>query len=153
MIMDMATLANNKKAFHTYSIGETFEAGLALSGAEVKSIRNGQASLTGSYVSIRGGEAFLKNAFVARYKNSPARDDYNENRDRKLLLHKSQIAKLAHSLDEKGTAIVPLEIYTSKRRLKLKIAVAKGKKQYDKRESIKRKETNRDLERAVRRRI
>jgi SsrA-binding protein len=149
----MPSYANNKKAFHTYSIGETFEAGLVLSGAEVKSIRNGQASLTGAYVSVRNGEAYLKNAFVARYKNSPTRDDYNESKDRKLLLHKSQILKLAHSLDEKGTAIVPLEIYTSKRRLKLKIAIAKGKKQYDKRESIKKKESRRSIDRAVRSRI
>lgn len=149
----MPSYANNKKAFHTYSIGETLEAGLVLSGAEVKSIRNGQASLNGAYVSIRGGEAYLKNAFVARYKNSPARDDYNESKDRKLLLHKNQISKLAHALDEKGTTIVPLEIYTSKRRLKLKIAIGKGKKQYDKRESIKKKETKRNIDRAVRSRV
>ncbi|HYC79675.1 MAG TPA: SsrA-binding protein SmpB [Candidatus Binatia bacterium] len=149
----MATLANNRKAFHTYTIEDTIEAGLVLEGPEVKSIRNGQVSLNGSYVSIHGGEAYLKNAFVARYKNSPNQETYNESRDRKLLLHKDQISKLAHRLDEKGTAIVPLEIYTSRRRIKVKIAVAKGKKQYDKRVSIKNKETKRRIERTLRQRV
>jgi SsrA-binding protein len=149
----MPTYANNKKAFHTYSIEETFEAGLILEGPEVKSIRNGQVSLAGAYVSVRGGEAYLKNAFVAKYKNAANQTLYNENRDRKLLLKKSEISKLAHRLDEKGTAIVPLEIYTSKRRIKVKIAVAKGKKQFDKRESIKRKETKRKIERTLRTKI
>lgn len=149
----MPSYANNKKAFHTYSIGDSIEAGLVLTGAEVKSVRNGQASLTGSYVSVQGGQAYLKNSFIARYKNSPANLDYNENRDRKLLLHKKEISKLAHALDEKGTAIVPLEIYTSKRRLKLKIAIGKGKKQYDKRESIKKKELKRNIDRTLRSRV
>jgi SsrA-binding protein len=149
----MPSLASNKKAFHTYSIEDTFEAGLVLEGPEVKSIRNGQVSLNGSYVTIRGGEAYLKNAFISKYKNSPSQELYNENRDRKLLLHKDQINKLANRLNEKGTAIVPLEIYTSKRRIKVKIAVAKGKKQYDKRATIKEKENKRKAERAIRTRV
>jgi SsrA-binding protein len=126
------------------------EAGLVLEGPEVKSIRNGQVSLNGAYVSIQGGQAWLKNAFVAKYKNSPKQELYNESRDRKLLLHKDQIAKLSNRLDEKGTAIVPLEIYTSKRRIKVRIAVAKGKKQFDKRATIKSKETKRKIERTLR---
>ncbi|MBX4187872.1 MAG: SsrA-binding protein SmpB [Candidatus Doudnabacteria bacterium] len=149
----MATLANNKKALHDYLIDETIEAGLVLEGPEVKSIRNGQVSLNGSYVSIRGGQAYLKNAFVAKYKNSPDKDLYNESRERKLLLHKNEISKLANKLDEKGTAIVPLEIYTSKRRIKIRIALAHGKKQYDKRASIKAKETKRQIDRSIRTRI
>jgi SsrA-binding protein len=149
----MPTLANNKKAFHTYSIEDSLEAGIVLDGPEVKSTRNGQVSLNGSYVSIRGGEAYLKNAFIARYKNAPPQYEGQENRDRKLLLHKDQIIKLQHRLDEKGTAIVPLEIYTSKKRIKVKIAVAKGKKQYDKRASIKEKEAKRKIERTVKIRI
>lgn len=149
----MATLANNKKAFYTYSIEDTLEAGLVLTGPEVKSIKHGQVSLNGAYITIRGGEAYLKNAFIAKYKNSNTQETYNENADRKLLLHKDEILKLAHRLDEKGTAIVPLEIYTKKRRIKVKIAVAKGKKQYDKRSSIKDKETKRKTERALRTRV
>lgn len=149
----MPVYAKNPKAFYSYSIEDTLEAGLVLSGGEVKSIRAGQVSLNGAYVSIHNGQAYLKNAFIARYKSTRTDDGYNENADRKLLLHKKQISELAHRLDEKGTAIVPLEIYTSKKRLKLKIAVAKGKKQYDKRESIKKKETKRSLDRAVRTRV
>jgi SsrA-binding protein len=149
----MPTLASNKKAFHTYSIEDSIEAGLVLEGPEVKSIRDGQVSLNGAYVSIQGGQAYLKNSFVAKYKNSNKQDGYNENRDRKLLLHKDQISKLAHSLDEKGTAIVPLEIYTSKRRIKIRIAVGKGKKQFDKRATIKAKETKRKIDRTLRTRV
>ncbi len=149
----MATLANNKKAFHTYSITDTLEAGLVLEGSEVKSIKAGQASLNGSYVSIRGGEAYLKNAFIARYKNSIDKDTINEYRDRKLLLHKNQILKLAGQLDEKGMAVVPLEIYTKKRRIKVKIGLGKGKKQFDKRVSIKKKEMKRSIDRTLRSRV
>jgi SsrA-binding protein len=146
----MATLANNRKAFHTYSIGDSLEAGLVLEGAEVKSIKAGQVSLNGAYVSIKNGEAFLKNAFVAKYKNAPEKEGYNEYKDRKLLLHKDQIMKLTHRLNEKGIAIVPIEIYTSKKRIKIRIAIGKGKKQFDKRESIKKKETKRKIDRTLR---
>lgn len=149
----MPSLASNKKAFHTYSIEDSLEAGIVLEGPEVKSARNGQVSLNGAYVTIKGGEAYLKNAFIAKYKNAPQQELYNEYRDRKLLLHKDQISKLAHRLDEKGTAIVPLEIYTSKRRIKVKIAVGKGKKQFDKRATIKEKETKRKIDRTLRQRV
>ncbi len=124
-----------------------------MEGPEVKSARNGQVSLSGAYVTIKGGEAYLKNAFIAKYKNAPQQELYNEYRDRKLLLHKDQISKLAHRLDEKGTAIVPLEIYTSKRRIKVKIAVGKGKKQFDKRATIKEKESKRKIDRTLRQRV
>lgn len=149
----MPSYAQNRKAFHTYSIEDTLEAGLVLTGAEVKSIRGGQVSLNGAYVSILQGQAYLRNAFIARYKNSNQQDGYNESGDRKLLLHRDQIIKLSNLLHEKGTTIVPLEIYTSKKRLKLKIAVGKGKKQHDKRESIKQKENKRSIDRALRQRI
>ena len=124
-----------------------------MTGAEVKSVRGGQVSLNGAYVSILRGEAFLRNTFIARYKNSPAQELYNEYGDRKLLLHRAQIIKLQNSLNEKGVTIVPIEIYTSKKRIKLKIAIAKGKKQHDKRESIKKKENKRSDERALRQRV
>ena len=149
----MPTYANNRKAFHTYSIEDTFEAGLVLSGHEVKSIRNGQVSLNGAYVSILGQEAYLKNAFVGRYKQAAGLEGIDESRERKLLLHKQQILKLMQRLHEKGTTLVPLEIYTHKKRIKLKFAVAKGKKQFDKRESIKKKELKRSLDRTIRKRV
>jgi SsrA-binding protein len=149
----MPSYASNRKAFHTYSINDTFEAGLVLEGHEVKSIRNGQVSLNGAYVSIRGGEAYLKNAYIGKYKQASNLEGHDENRERKLLLHKNEILRLVSRLNEKGTTLVPLEIYTSKRRLKLKFAVATGKKQYDKRESIKKKETKRRLDRVIRQKI
>jgi SsrA-binding protein len=149
----MPVYANNRKAFHTYSIEDTFEAGIVLAGHEVKSIRSGSVSLAGAYVSLRAGEAFLKNAYVAKYKQASKLEGYDENRERKLLLHKNEIIKIANRLNEKGTTLVPLEIYTSKNRLKLKIGVGKGKKQYDKRESIKKKETKRSIDRSIRQRV
>ena len=151
--MDMPTYANNRKAFHSYSIEDTFEAGLVLSGHEVKSIRSGQVSLNGAYVSIIGGEAYLKHTYIGKYKQASKLESYDENRDRKLLLHKNEILRLINRLNEKGTTLVPLEIYTSKKRLKLKFAVATGKKQYDKREAIRKKETKRSIDRAIRQRI
>lgn len=149
----MPSYASNRKAFHSYSIEDTFEAGLVLAGHEVKSVRSGQVSLNGAYVSIRNGEAYLKNAYIGKYKQAANLDGHDENRERKLLLHKNEILKLVTRLNEKGTTLVPLEIYTSKRRLKLKFAVATGKKQYDKRATIKKKETKRNIDRAIRQRI
>ena len=149
----MPSYAQNRKAFHSYSIEESFEAGLVLSGHEVKSIRNGQVSLNGAYVSIRGQEAYLKNAHISKYKNAANPDSIDEDRERKLLLHKHQILKLMQRLNDKGTTLVPLEIYTHKKRIKLKFAVAKGKKQFDKRETIKKKELKRSLDRTIRTRI
>ncbi|OGE80905.1 MAG: SsrA-binding protein [Candidatus Doudnabacteria bacterium RIFCSPLOWO2_02_FULL_48_8] len=149
----MPTLAQNQKAFHTYSIEDTFEAGLVLTGHEVKSIKSGQASLAGAFVSIRSGEAYLKNAYIGKYRQASNLESYNESQDRKLLLHKNEILKLATRLNEKGLALVPLELYTKKNRIKLKLGLAKGKKQFDKREAIKRKETKRKIERTIRSRI
>ncbi|MBX4205309.1 MAG: SsrA-binding protein SmpB [Candidatus Doudnabacteria bacterium] len=149
----MPTLASNRKAFHSYSIEDTFEAGLVLSGHEVKSMRNGEVSLNGAYVSIRNGEAYLKNAYIGKYKQAANLEGHDENRDRKLLLHKNEILKLVSRLHEKGTTLVPLEIYTSRRLIKLKFALASGKKQFDKRATIKKKETKRTLDRIIRNRI
>jgi SsrA-binding protein len=150
----MPTYTSNRKAFHSYSIGDTFEAGLVLAGHEVKSVRSGQVSLEGAYVSIRNGEAYLKNAYVGKYKQAAKLlEGYNENRDRKLLLHKNEILKLTSRLNDKGTTLVPLEIYTHKRLIKLKFAIATGKKQFDKRAAIKKKETKRSLDRIIRQKI
>jgi SsrA-binding protein len=149
----MTTLAQNRKAFHDYSIEDQIEAGLVLSGHEVKSIKGGQASLTGAYVTVRAGEAFLRNAYVGKYKQASNLDGYDENRERKLLLHKKEILKLQSRTKEKGLTLVPLELYTSHRRIKLKIGLGRGKKQFDKRESIKKKELKRSLDRTIRTRV
>jgi len=149
----MPTLASNRKAFHSFSIDQTFEAGLVLLGHEVKSIRDSQVSLNGAYVSIRHGEAFLKNAYIGKYKQAGSLDSHDENRERKLLLNKQEILRLSQALNEKGTTLVPLEIYTHKRLIKLKFALASGKKQFDKRQSIKNKETKRKIERTIRQKV
>ena len=146
----MATLATNRKAFHEYSIEDTFEAGLVLAGHEVKSAKSGQASLTGAYVTIRAGQAYLRNAYIGRYKQAAGLESHDENRDRKLLLHKKEIAKLQTRTKEKGLTLVPLELYTKKTLIKLKFGLGKGKKQFDKRESIKKKELRRDIARSTR---
>lgn len=149
----MPTLVSNRKAFYSYSIEDTFEAGLVLSGHEVKSLRSGQASLAGAFITIRSGEAYLRNAYIGKYKQASNLEGHDESRDRKLLLHKNEILRLSSRLNEKGTTLVPLEIYTHKKLIKLKLAVATGKKQYDKRESIKKKETKRQTDRAIRHKI
>lgn len=149
----MPTYSHNRKALHNYSILDSIEAGIVLLGHEVKSIRAGQANLAGAYVTIRAGEVFLRNANIGKYKHSSNLEGYDKNRERKLLLNKNEIMRLSNRLEEKGTTLVPLEIYTSRKKLKLKIGVAKGKKTYDKRESIKNKELKRKLDRIIRTRI
>jgi len=149
----MTTLAQNRKAFHNYSIEDQIEAGLSLLGHEVKSIRNGQASLDGAYVTIRNGEAYLRNAYIGKYKHGSNLEAYDESRERKLLFNKKEILHLQQKSKEKGLTLVPLQLYTAKHKIKLKVGLGRGKKQYDKRETIKRKETKRKLERALRSRV
>ncbi|MEO8065603.1 MAG: SsrA-binding protein SmpB [Candidatus Doudnabacteria bacterium] len=149
----MTTLANNRKAFHDYSIESTVEAGLVLAGHEVKSAKTGQASLAGAYVTIRAGEGFLRNAYIGKYKQASNLESHDESRERKLLLHRKEIERLQIRTKEKGLTLVPLELYTKKGLIKLKIGLAKGKKQYDKRESIKKKEMKRNVDRTIRTRV
>jgi SsrA-binding protein len=149
----MPTYANNKKTFYSYSVEDSIEAGLVLSGHEVKSVRSGNVSLAGAYVTIRNGEAFLRNAHIGKYKQAGKLLIYDETRERKLLLHKSEIDRLIGKTKEKGLTLIPLEIYTSKRRLKLKVGLARGKKEFDKRESIKKKESKRSIDRMIRQKI
>ena len=146
----MTTLAQNRKAFHDYSIEDSVEAGLVLAGHEVKSIKNGQATLTGAYVTIRAGEGFLRNAYIGKYKQASNLEGHDESRERKLLLHKNELQRLQSKTKEKGLTLIPLELYTKKGLIKLKIGLAKGKKQYDKRETIKKKESKRNIERVLR---
>ena len=144
----MPNLAENKKAFFDYEILEKFEAGIVLSGQETKSAKDGQVNLKGSYVTFHNGKAFVLNMHITKYKPAGRLPDYDPTRTRQLLLHKKEIAYLQAKSMEKGLTIVPLRVYTNERLLKLEVAVARGKKTYDKRESIKKKDLKRELDRA-----
>jgi len=141
-------LVSNRKAFHDYEILETYEAGMILMGSEVKSLRSHGGSLQDAYVLVSGSDVLLKNASIAPYAQA-AMFGHEERRDRQLLLHKREIEKLQKISQDKGTAIIPLSIYLKKGFIKVKIAVAKGKKTYDKRAAIKAREDKRDIERAM----
>ncbi len=143
----MQNYAENRKARFEYEILEKYEAGIELLGAEVKSVRGGQMSLEGSFVIIRGGEAFLINANIPPYqmKNTPA--DYDPLRNRKLLLTKKELAVLAGSEKNKSLTIVPLSLYNKGRKIKAGIALVKGKKKFDKRETLKKRDTDREIRR------
>lgn len=144
-------LSLNKKVTFDYEILETYEAGLSLLGLEVKSIRGGRASLVGAFVVIRGGEAYLLNANIPPYQpnNTPA--DYEPARTRKLLLKKSEISELIGKTGKTGLTIVPLKLYNKGGRLKLQMGLARNKKKYDKRASIKKKDVEREVGRRLKR--
>ncbi len=135
----------NKRAFFDYSILEKFEAGINLYGAEVKAVRLGHADLTGSHVRIMGSEAYLINAKIFPYKYSRP-ENYDEQRTRKLLLHKQEIIALKSKTEGQNLTLVPVSMYTTKSFIKVEIALGKGKKQYDKKESIKKKDLKREIE-------
>lgn len=139
----------NKKALHEYFILESLEAGIKLSGMEVKSIRSGRVDLGQSFVRVLNGEAFLINANIPPYNNAPVKD-YNPTRSRKLLLHKSQIRTLIGHTSRSGVTLVPLSIYEKNNLLKVQIALARSKQRYDKRKTLKEKDIQRDLERQLR---
>jgi len=139
----------NKKATYDYEILETYEAGIALKGCEVKSIREGRVSFTDSFVRIRREEAWLSSLHIAPYSRGDETQD--PKRDRKLLLHRREIRRLNGILSQKGLTLLPLRIYFKKNRVKVKIGLAKGKKKYDKREAIKRKDTEREMRREMKR--
>ncbi len=135
----------NKRAYFDYQIFEKFEAGINLYGAEVKAIRLGHADLTGSFVKIIGSEVYLVNAKIFPYKYASP-EGYDERRTRKLLLHKSEIISLKSKIEGSNLALVPLSLYTTKGFIKVEVGVGRGKKKFDKREAIKRK----DIQRSVR---
>jgi len=141
--------AQNKKAYHDYEILEEIEAGIVLKGFEVKSIKQGKASLKGARVVVRGNEAFLIGANVPPYQASNTPKDYDPERARKLLLHKKEIAKLIGKEQQKGLTLPALSLYNKGGLVKLKFAVARGKKKFDKRESIKKRDIERDLKRSL----
>lgn len=143
-------IAENKKARFDYEIIETYEAGLVLLGSEIKSLRNSQCNLKDSYVSFRGHEAFLQNAHIGVYQAS-SYNNHEPERLRKLLLHAEELNKLFVATTEKGLTCVPLKIYFKRGRAKLEIAVARGKKKGDKRQSVKSREAKREMARALKR--
>ena len=147
------TIARNKKAWHDYFIEEEFEAGLALQGWEVKSLRDGRAQLTESYVIIRNGEAFLLNSQITPLESASTHVIADPIRTRKLLLHKKELATIHGALSQKGHACVPLEMYWKGPLVKIKIGLARGKKQHDKRDTIRDREWNIEKQRAVRHRV
>lgn len=146
------TLAQNRKAYHDYFIEETFEAGIALVGTEVKSIRGGKANLKDSYASIRNGEVFVCNMHVSPYEQG---NIFNRDplRERKLLLHKSQINTLLGYTSQQGYTLIPLSLYLKNGRVKVALGVAKGKKNYDKRDAIAAKAAKRDIDRQMKERM
>ncbi len=144
-------VATNRKATHDYSIEDRFEAGIALLGTEIKSVRAGQANLREGYVQVRGGELWLVNTHIAPY-DPAGRQGHDPLRPRKLLLHRKEIARLLSRVQERGYTIIPLKIYLKNRRAKVEVALARGKRQYDKRETIAKREAGRQIERALKER-
>ncbi len=139
-------VAKNRKAFHDYFIEETFEAGLSLVGTEVKSLRQGKANLKDSYALIKDGEAFLLNCHISPYSHGNLQN-HDPVRTRKLLLHKKEINKIWGKTSQQGLTLIPLKLYFKNGKAKVEIGLAKGKRQYEKRDSIKAREANREIER------
>ena len=141
------TIANNRAAYHNYFILETIEAGIELQGTEIKSLREGGANLREGYVSMRGGEAFLTNVHISPYERGHS-SNHEAKRERKLLLHRAEIIRLGITIKQKGLTMVPLRLYWLRNRVKLEIGLAKGKRLYDKRESIAAEDARREMDRA-----
>ena len=141
----MKLIANNKKAFHDYFIEDTYEAGIALAGTEVKSLRMGKCSIKESFIRVENGEVYIYGMHISPYEKG---NIFNKDplRVKKLLLHKHEIAKLAGKLKDKGYTIVPLQVYFKEGRAKIEIGLARGKKNYDKREDIAKKDQRREAE-------
>jgi len=144
-------IATNRKAFHEYQFHDTYEAGLALVGSEIKSIRAGQVSLQEGFVLFEDGEAWLVNVHIAQYEPA-SRQNHDPKRRRKLLLHRREIERLQSRVQEKGYTVVPTKLYLKDGRAKVEIALARGKKLYDKRETIAKRDSKRQVERALKER-
>lgn len=145
----MKIVANNKKAYHDYFMEDTFEAGIALNGTEIKSVRKGNVNLKDSFVRIKDNEAYLENMHISPYEQGN-RFNHDPLRNRKLLLHKKEILKITNKLKAGGLTIVPTKLYFNKgSKVKVEIAIARGKKLYDKRQDLKEKDAKRDIEKAL----
>ena len=143
------SIVNNRKAYFEYHILEEFEAGIVLLGSEVKSIRMGNVTLTDSFIYLKSGEVWIKNFKVARYKQTHLSEKHEDNREKKLLLTKTQIVKISRMMEDKGITCVPLQVFTKNNKLKVKVGVVKGKKLYDKRQSIKERDIKREMQRGL----
>lgn len=142
-------LVLNRKARYEYAVIEEFTAGMVLFGSEVKSIRSGNVTLSESFIFIKDGEVWIKNMHIAKYKQSHKLEVHDESRDKKLLLNKKEIERISKKVIDKGITIIPLGIFISNNKLKMKIAVSKGKKNWDKRETIKERDLKRELQRSL----
>jgi SsrA-binding protein len=142
-------IATNRRARFEYELLDTYEAGLVLRGPEVKSLRAGKASLVDAYAVVRRGEAYLVNAHISPYEEA-GRENADPRRERKLLLHRAEIARLLGDVSERGFTLVPLSLYFKDGKAKVELALARGKKLYDKRETIRRREEDRELQRTMR---
>ena len=148
--MDGRIVVSNRKAFHEFTMSDRFEAGLVLTGTEVKSIRQGKVNLSDAWVEVdEYGEAYLRDAHVAKYSHGSYMN-HEEQRPRKLLLKRRELLTLAEKIQEKGFTVLPLKIYIKDQLIKVEIAVGKAKKLHDKRDSVKEREANREMARAVR---
>lgn len=145
----MTVLVDHKKARFNYEILEKFEAGIELLGLEVKSLKKGQGSLDGSHVVVRGGEAYIVNMMIPPFQEKNTPGDYEPRRNRKLLLTKKEIQELGSQEDSRGLTIVPISIYNKSNLIKVSVAVVRGKKQFDKRNTITKRETDREARRAM----
>lgn len=146
--MPIEPVCVNKKAYHDYFIEETVEAGISLTGTEVKSLRAGKANIRDSYARIMGEEAFLVNTHISAYSKADGFQEINPERTRKLLLHKKEIRRLIGKVRERGYTLIPTKLYFKEGRAKVEIALAKGKTLYDKRETIKKKDVQKEISRA-----
>ena len=144
----MPSYTKNKKAFHDYNILDDYEAGIVLNGDEVKSIKGNLAQLRGAFVDVQKEEAFLNEAHISKYKHS-ARKTHEPTRKRKLILHKKQIQKIEQALNEKGVTAIPLELYSKKGLIKLKVGICQGKKLHDKRDTLKRRAQDMEIKRQL----
>lgn len=147
MAESVKVVATNRKAFHDYFIEETYEAGVALTGTEIKSVRAGSVNLRDSFAQMRDGEMWLQNVHISPYE-AGNRFNVDPYRTRKLLLHRKEINRLMGRVQEKGLTIVPLRMYLKQNRAKVELALVKGKRQYDKRESISKRDAEREIQRA-----
>lgn len=145
----MTTYIRNKKARHDFELLDEFEAGVVLAGYEVKAIRLGRGKLEGGHVIVRGSEAFLVGASIAVYQEANTPKNYDPERARKLLLSKKELQKLETASHQAGLTIVPISWYSARQKLKLSIAIARGKKKADKRETLKKRDAKRDIERTL----
>lgn len=143
-------LAENRRAAFDYEILDTYEAGIALHGFEVKAVKAGRMNLAGTFAIIRGNEAWLVNASISPYQAGNTPESYDPTRTRRLLLHRKEIKELIGAAAQKGLTIVPLRVYASRNRIKVEIALARHKKKQDKREHIKKREAGREIERTLR---